>query len=267
VKAFTGYDRFIYYGLTDYDATSSGVGRMDLSQFVSDLGPAFASDLMAAAQGDVTTVAYYDTGIVFTVAGVGVFAQSPNLVPSGTLSGGNITFGLDDLKTALFADVRHQALNGTVAVQLAADGGTPAALGTSAVQGSSEPASPFPCGQATGVLFELTVTLNRSATPTLGPVLTRVRMRATPQPDRTYLWTIPIVLATDTVGIDGVAYDRDPLDDFNFLTELQTSGSLTTLQVAANNHTVKVEDSNFVVYRRDGDFWSGAYTVQLKEFG
>ena len=266
VQAFAAYDRFVYYGLTNYDSGSTGIGRADLSVFVAPLAPASASDLMAAGQGIVAGIARYSTGLAFAVQGAGVFVQSTNLVPSGTLQTGNITFGLDDTKAALFADVRHLALPAgtSVTVLASADGATPVTTGISNKTGATAP-SPFPVN-LTGALFELTVQLSGSGST--GPTLNRLRLRATPQADRTFMYTVPLLIADKLVAPDGeTEVQMDPLDAFNFLTDLQRTGALTTFQNQNVVHTVKVEDSNFVVYRRsERGFWSGTYTVMLKEF-
>jgi hypothetical protein len=268
VQAFNALDRFIYYGLTNYDGVSTGIGRADLSVFVAELAPASASDLMATAQGNINSIATYYGGLVFCVAGTGVFVQCPTaLVSSGTLSTGSITFGLDDPKVALAMDVRHQPLHGTVTASLSVEGSAPVLLGISATQGSSEPLTTFAANQVSGVLMEMVVTLAPDGTGMLGPTLNRVRLRASPSPDRTMLYTVPLMFAD---GIDPSGHGDvhfDPLTEFDYLTALEVSGQLTTFQMLGVSHTVKIEDSNFVIYRRsDSGFWSGTYTVQLKEY-
>jgi hypothetical protein len=267
VQAFSAFDRFIYYGLSYYDGTSSGIGRADLSVFVAELAPATASDLMATAQGFVTSIAPYLSGTVFAVQGVGIFAQSTHLVASGSLSTGSITFGLDDPKVALSMDVRHQPLHGTVTASLAVEGGVPVVLGASAIQGSSEPLTTFQANQVSGVLMEMTVTLTADGTGLSGPTLNRLRLRASPSPDRTMLYTVPLLFA-DTLSLTGGSDTNfNPQAEFDFLTALEVSGQLVTFQEQGVTHTVKIEDSNFVIYRKsDSGFWSGTYTVQLKEY-
>jgi hypothetical protein len=267
VQAFASFDRFIYYGLTNYDGVSTGIGRADLSVFVAELAPATASDLMATGQGGISSIVSYGGGIVFCVEGLGVFAQSTQLVASGTLSSGSITFGLDDPKVALAMDVRHQPLHGTVTAALSVDGSAPVTLGTSSIQGSSEPLTTFAANQVSGVLMEMAITLTPAAGSLLGPTLNRARLRASPSPDRTMLYTVPLMFADgiDPSGHGDVHFDS--LTEFDYLTELEVSGALTTFQMLGVSHTVKIEDSNFVIYRRsDSGFWSGTYTVQLKEY-
>jgi hypothetical protein len=267
VQAFNAIDRFIYYGLTNYDGVSTGIGRADLSVFVAELAPASASDLMATAQGAVSSIASYYGGSAFCVQGIGVWATSTHLVPSGSLSTGSITFGLDDPKVALTMDVRHQPLHGTVTASLSVEGAPAQYLGTSAVQGSSEPLTTFQANQVSGVLMEMTVTLAPDGTGLLGPTLNRARLRASPSPDRTMLYTVPLLFA-DTLSLTGGSDTNfNPQAEFDFLTGLEVSGALTTFQEQGVTHTVKIEDSNFVIYRKsDSGFWSGTYTVQLKEY-
>ena len=55
VSAITGDDRYIYWGWNNYDNVSTGLGRLDLTTFIEDLGPAYASDLMVYGQGPSST--------------------------------------------------------------------------------------------------------------------------------------------------------------------------------------------------------------------
>lgn len=54
ITAITGDDRYIYWSWNNFDADSSGVGRLDLTTFIDVLAPAYASDLMIFGQGTVS---------------------------------------------------------------------------------------------------------------------------------------------------------------------------------------------------------------------
>jgi hypothetical protein len=55
VSAIVGNDRYIYWAWNNYDTESSGLGRLDLTQFIDDLAPAYASDLMIDGYGTTTS--------------------------------------------------------------------------------------------------------------------------------------------------------------------------------------------------------------------
>ena len=58
VTALWGNDRFVWFSWTNFDDSSTGLGRIDLSVFPPEnvSAPAYASDLMATTQGRVTSV-------------------------------------------------------------------------------------------------------------------------------------------------------------------------------------------------------------------
>ena len=112
VKAFEAQARFMWFGWTAYDAVSTGLGRMDLTEFVGIDQPAYASDLMVTGQGAVTSIATFLEKRIFTVNGAGIYQQDTDLVASGTIDCGQVSFGLPDLKTAVFLDVATEPLVG-----------------------------------------------------------------------------------------------------------------------------------------------------------
>ena len=85
-----------------------------LATFITDLTPAYSSDLMATAQGITTSVVTYGIYRYFAVAGVGVFAEFANLVPSGTIQTGWVNFSTTERKVSVSVDVRHEPLAGAV---------------------------------------------------------------------------------------------------------------------------------------------------------
>jgi hypothetical protein len=53
VTAIVGNDRYVYWAWNNYDNESTGIGRLDLTTFIDNLSPAYASDLMI--DGSVAT--------------------------------------------------------------------------------------------------------------------------------------------------------------------------------------------------------------------
>ena len=50
VTAIVGNDRYVYWAWNNYDDESTGIGRLDLTTFIDNLSPAYASDLMIDGQ-------------------------------------------------------------------------------------------------------------------------------------------------------------------------------------------------------------------------
>lgn len=267
VLCFEPQDRFVWYGLSNYDATSTGLGRLDLSVFPAPLTPAYTSDLMADGQSAVTSVVTFAGRRVFTTAS-NVHAQTDSLVTSGTLDTGGITYGIPDDKVAVYVDVRHEPLLGEVDLALAASpGGLLTDLGGSDAQGSTTPPFATPAGQRASDIFEVRITLRRSVTvPTAGPRVTRTNLRAYPRPTRSAVYQVPILLRESyTTDCGDVTFDVG--EELRILTALAQDQTLVTYQEGPNSHTVLVEDYTWQPYRTtpDGMAWTGTLVLKLKQ--
>jgi len=256
-----GQDRFVWYGLTNYDALSTGLGRLDLQTFVNDLTPAYATDLMATGQGAVQAVVTYQGRRWFTVAGLGAYQEQTAKVASGTVTSGRITYGLPDTKTVIDVDVRHDPLPAAAAVtlQLTTDAGTAVTLGTSDLDGSSvSPTDAFSVNQTRGTFFEVTATLAGSLT------LRRVTLRADPSAERTTIFQAPLLFHENVLLRGEVEQHFDVDAEFAYLTELLDTRRVVTYQEADETRTVVVEDMTWRPYERTDRFWSGTYIVKMK---
>lgn len=248
VQCLYGYGRWVWFGWTNYDGTSTGLGKLDLENFVVDgVLPAMSSDRMATAQGLVTGVAVVGGVPVFAVSGVGVFVDSTNLVASGSLSSGYILYDLADRKIASLIDVETVGTlaAGSYEIDLSVDGKTfsPVAVGT---VGQTSPASFSVTGDGGG-RFEIRLTLNRDATATsTGPTITRWTLRAYPAPRRPVMWQLPLILSTElednSMGSEGF----DPLTEVQALEEMAAEGAPVTYQESKQSYQVFVQDVQFL---------------------
>jgi hypothetical protein len=254
VFCFEAQDRFVWFGYSNYDATSTGLGRIDLSVFTAPLAPAYASDLMATTQGVVTSVNTFQNRRVFTVGfgtgAKGLYAENlTRKVASGYLDSGMITFGLPDPKVAFYVDVRYKSLAGTHKAYIAtSDGGAFTLLGThTATSGTGQ----FSVGQLKSDVFEIREELYRDATLTnTGPIITRHTLKAEPAAD-TGIWiTAPLLLSSmDHVNGSGAA--RDPLAELDFIQRLRADQTLVFWQEGNSVYQVVVDD-----YQWQGMKWS-----------
>lgn len=264
VRCFEGQDKFVWFGWSNYDGTSTGLGRMDLSTFIAPLTPAYASDLMADGQGAVTSCVTFLDKRVFAVSGLGVHAESADLVSGGTIDTGLISYGMSDEKVAVFVDVRLSDRSGSNLVYLAADGGTFTLLGTRLTDDGDEP---FQVGQVDGEVFEVRHELARDVTDTTaGPVLTRHTLRSYPKPTRGEIWTVPLLLHQTVKDRTDSEVPVDVQAELDALLALQNSRALVIYQTGSQAHTVLIDDSVFVVSHAtsDGRAWNGTHNVKLK---
>jgi hypothetical protein len=265
VRCFEGQDRFVWFGWSNYDATSTGLGRMDLSEFIGPLTPAYASDLMVTGQGAVLSVATFRNKRVLAVNGLGIYEQSNNLVASGTLDTGLITYGLPDLKTAVYLDVRVASPVDTNQAYISVDGGAFALIG----KRSSRLVDPFAVGERSGETFEVRhELLNVDAVPTSAPVLTRYTLRAYPRPAQGETFLVPVLLHERVEDLNSTPHSLKPAVEFDRLVELRTSKRLVTLQIAAQSYTVSVDDAlfQFSHLTRDGRDWNGTALIKAKSY-
>lgn len=195
VRCLEPQDRFVWFGWTDYDISSTGLGRIDLGAFTENLVPAWASDIMAVpvppattVQGDVTgvcTITPFDFSTnaplaqrFFAVSGVGFFgenialmfgtggaASEPVKVASGILETGTVRYATSERKNVRLLDIRHHALDGIVSAEAKYDDVSYASVGSSTTPGSSGPTSPLTVDQ-TGETSEVRLTLTRGSAMT-----------------------------------------------------------------------------------------------------
>lgn len=265
VRCFEAQDRFVWFGWTDYDATSTGLGRADLSQFTTGITPAYASDLMATAQSDVLSVVTYDDARVFAVSGIGVYAASADKVATGTVDSGLITYGLPDRKVAAYVDVRHEPLAGSIDVGLAVDSSvTFTALGASATAGSTSVV--LAIGAQRGETFELRLTLERDGTATTtGPTLIRTTLEANPAPGRGQFFTVPLMLY-ETLAVAGGDETIHPAVELSALVDMEASGEAVSYQDALGSTTVFLDDHTFIVdkHTEHRDAFNGTFIAKMR---
>lgn len=241
VRCTHGRGEFLYFGVTNLDSVSTGIGRADLSRFPGLPGvPAYATDLMAGetgseVQGTVQSVATFNNKRYFAVSGNGIWGehQAGNLVAEGRISSGLIRFTSTEKKIVTNLDLRHEPLNGTIEGNIVLEDGTVTSTGLSTVPGSLSPASALTTNQAESEFPELELVLKRSATDaTKGPVLKRWALRAVVVPIRTDAIVLPLIVKTQVNAGhgEGQDYPMDPLDEFLYLKDLEAQRRVVVLQ-------------------------------------
>ncbi len=270
VQCFEPQDRFVWFGWKNFDATSTGLGRLDLSLFTAPLTPAYASDLMVTGQGAVLSAATVFHGAsalsrrVFSVSGLGVYIQSDNKVGTGTLDSGFMTYGIPDVKVGMYADARTEPLTTGTSTELllSVDGGAFTSLGTQSLAASV--GETFPAGQVQGRRFELRIKL--TGTTTFSPTVVRTTFRSYPAPNRGHQWTVPLLFYED-LDTGKALRVIVPRDELNFIDSLIADRRLVIYQEGEEAHTVFVEDYEFMPYNptRDGTHWNGTCVVSIKE--
>ena len=267
VRAFAAIGQYLYFGWTNYDTTSTGIGRLDIGTQISVNQPAYASDLMADVQGEIVDIHEFGGGVVFTVAGSGAYRPHPtNLVASGTLDSGIYRWGVPDTKFIPKWDLRTEPLNGTVAVSVASDSGDFRTVGTQVLSGSLE--STFDGFESKVFEAEARLTLTRSATDSAkGPTVTRWLGRAYAAPLRSQIFSVPLLLH-HKLNIRGNEYWMDVDQELDYLRDLVENPRVVTYQENFDTYSVIIEDVRWTpldsAQNHNAWDWNGTCTIIMR---
>ena len=263
VACFAGYDRFIYFGWTDYDSTSTGLGRMDPSVFpVTTLVPAFASDLMVTAQGTVSSVVVFGGTPVLAVSGSGFYSQTTTPVATGTIDSGLISYDIVDNKVPVFLDVSQSSTTaGTITSYLSLDSGAFGLLGTSA---TASTVTEWPASQVLCRTIEVREVL--TAASNISPILVRHTLRSVPAAvTPTDIYCV-IRLDHEVLTRFAQMQRQSMWDEFTFLDDLRQTKSVVPFQAGTYTASVTVEDIDMIPEAVDKDHktWGGVAVVRCR---
>ena len=240
VDAFASQGRFVWFSYKNIDASSTGLGRMDIGSQIATNQPAWASDLMVTGQGAVPSISMYGTRPVFTVTGLGVYCEhATNLVASGTLETGLYRWGVIDPKFVPKWDLHTEALNGSVTLAISPDKEGYTTIGTASEAGTS--ASTFDGLEPYVVDVEVRLTLTAKAGLLLGPVVNRWMGRAYAAPFRSEIFSVPLLLHK-RVNVRGRDYFFDVDDELERLRLLVSEPSVISYQENTSKYSVIVEN-------------------------
>lgn len=269
VRCFEGQERFVWGGLTNYDGTSTGLFRMDVSAWGNEerQQPAYATDLMVTAQGAVLSVVTFGSRRYLTVSGSGVWGQDTLLVASGILDEGFLDFDLADEKIALELAVTYAtSFAGSHNVALAVDGSsTFSSVGDTLAAGTAS--SLFPINEVRANKFEIRHTLTRDASATTtGPTVTGRTLRVQAAPNVKPRITVPLKLFSREV-VDGVDAYMKPGDTLASLKALNVSREVVVAQEGSGAYSVILDDYEWRPEHRAADRdqgWEGCFVAALK---
>ena len=271
VKKFTSDDKYSWFTWSNYDGTSGGLGRLDLSVFTTTNTPAFATDLMYTSTADINTVVTFadpTTGLTqraFAVSGVGIVAEdTTKLVASGEIETGTWRWGIPDRKFVAKVDTRSLPLIGSITSYLKLDAGDYENLGTWVTVGDTENSFDGSDNKAIEATFKFVLTRDSTVTST-GPTMTRWMARAYVAPYRSQFFIVPILLHR-SVTIRGKEYYYDVEDHQNFFDDLIYNPRIIILQIGDFTHTVIVDDISWESSDAHGNSWAfdGTLVVTLR---
>lgn len=263
VKKFTSEGRFTWFTWSNYDGTSSGLGRLDLSNFIAPNTPAFATDLMYTSTANVLNVVTFNNKHCFVISGVGVIAEdSDNLVASGTIETGIYQWGIPDRKFAPRVDIRVEPLVGSVSAEVAVENGGYNSIGTHSDAGDTEHTFIAPENKFITAGYRFTLT---RATAVTGPTLIRWMSRAYAAPIRSRLISVPVLLH-ERHNINNKDYYFDVALERDLLEELVANPTIITYQEKDDQFSVIVEDCRWIPRLVSGTdwLWEGTMVVIMR---
>lgn len=279
VFAITAHGRFVYFAWTKFDTASSGIGRLDLSNFVDELTPAYVSDMMIAGQNTIVSMDYVTwrtTGIstpIVAVTNTGLWTYSKTeFVTEGFVDSGYVTYGIPDAKVALQLSLRAQTDDdGTVKGYVSADkalGKTYTLVGTSS---SFIDTVQWPIDQLRGEQFQVRIELEPSTTtPPTTPIVNRWLLKSYPAVVSGTTIIAPITLAR-TVVEQGVLRPFDPYAELAFLQSKRQSQEIVKYVEGPFTATVIITTLDWIPYGEQGNAgnrrgYNGTLVVYMKTF-
>jgi hypothetical protein len=267
VTSFSGNGRFVWFNWTNFDATSTGLGRLDLGVFISTNQPAYASDLMVTAQGTVSSVNTINGRPVFVVVGTGIYVEhATDVVSTGYFESGIYRWGVPDAKFIPKWDLRVRPLNGSVSLAVKSDGGTYHTFAAYTLPLGKEKTL---SGLEDRVFeAEVKITIDRSSTDsTAAPELTRWMGRAYAAPLRSQIFSIPLLMY-HKLNIRGREYYQDVDKELAYLRDLVETARIVQYQENEDAFSVIVEDVRFEVADDSGLTtawdWEGTATIIMR---
>lgn len=264
VKGFTSEGKYVWFGWSAFDATSSGIGRLDLSYFTGPNTPAYASDLMyTASTNAVNSLATFNNKRLFSVSGIGIIVEdSANLVTSGSIETGAYRWGIADRKFIAFVDTRALPLVGSIATYHSLDNGDYSLSGTWDNALTTENSFSGSDDQAIEARFKFVLT---RATATTGPTFTRWMARAYAAPFRSEIFQIPIIIH-ETIRVFDKEYYFNTLEEMHVLRGLIESPQIVVLQIGDETISAIAEDLQFqITDGLDREWkWQGTATVTMR---
>ena len=268
VTGFVGYKQYVWFTWSNYDGTSTGIGRMDLTNFIDDLALAYASDLMVTGQGTVDIDWDYTQNaplisVLGSGAAAGVWQQSANLVPSGIFTSGQISYDIPENKTALYLRITAPDMAGSVFANITVDNGDPILLGewaNGADLGIYNPNDPMPIPSVTnfaglsGKQFNVSLTL--TASDNKSPVLSRWQLDALPQVASETNIMVVLSPYPDSV-VEGADTWYDPYGEYYYLDQIRRAASVVWYVEGRLSARVIIESVEWCPERQRADYQKG----------
>lgn len=250
VYAWAARGQYVWFGWTNLDASSTGVGRIDPTVLNDNGTYAYSSDLMVTGQGAVEGIAFLGSTMLVGVDALGVYKPATTTVASGTIDLGIVTFDLAEAKLLIGGSVSSIGV-GTATMSVSVDDNAFETIDSSGFN-------------QTGAYFEARVTLTAAAG--VSPTVRTTVLRAFPQQQNTRVLIAPLLIANPLhLPETGVESSFDIAAGLNNVRDLWSSRRVTTYQEGNDTWSVTVEDYEFrKTDPAESADWQGTCVVKMK---
>jgi len=272
VHAISGDGRFVWFGWSNYDNASTGLGRLDISNNISAqaLTPAYQSDLMVTGQGEVLDLSW-DPALgqpIFAVSGKGFYTtDTSKYVPQGYLKSGGMTYGVPDHKIPVFFDYGVDqpdntpvgATEGYVNAELEVEPFDPSQKRVLTIPVASEGQSQVTISSGSAYkseMFQVVVYLHSDSTQATTPNLYRYTLLSWPATVSETQIIVPVQLHLVNV-VDGLETYVDPYEAFMYFEDLRQSQTIITYQESTLTANVVITLLDWQPHKRQGNYESG----------
>jgi hypothetical protein len=261
VIKFEAEDNFVWFNYAGYkpqlDAFDNkiyfGLGRIDLSQLVDDLQPAWATDLMQYdtlyndTPGNfgsfVQSFHNYLGRFIFSTTYSGIFAEQASVYPAaGYLKTSKITFGTAELKrfarTEIKAEVTNVSADKISYTVISEDAGSTNQTG---IYGNGETDTTIYLTDSYGEYAEIEFKFESGSSGQYTPVLNRWTLRALPLPERQEEIWLPIIIKDNVTHSFLTSVSLDGYEEFADLRALLQSRVIVPLVMGDETLSVIVD--------------------------
>lgn len=298
VTAIVGDGRFVWFAWNNYDGSSTGLGKLNLQQFIGQdpLAPVYASDIMVTGQGTINSLVWdpINNVPVMAVQGLGVYGPyatnsggnlaASQYVASGSLSSSYFDYGIFEPKIPVYFDygaylptVSGSAVCSVTAV-VTMDPLSPSPVTINSTKGliaytSNTQNVEVPIYQSGGTgdrgkQFQTVVTLATSNTA-YTPTLNRWTLKA---------WATPVdgtmigaVLSLSVINeVDGQQVTTNPEEAYNWFESLRWNQIMITYTVGETSVLGVIDAINDIPDKARGQYnggFEGSMVIVVKTIG
>ena len=285
VTSIVGDGRYVWFSWNNYDASSTGLGKLDLGTFINGdpLTPAYASDLMVTGQGVINNLDWDPVTCtpLMAVSGKGIYGPyATNIggiptvtkyVASGQITSGIFDYGIPDPKIPVYFDFNGVATNGSnLTASVITDPNDPTLIQSFTVPSTGS----FTSGAANEYTvtsttvkarqFKATVNLNagtKTTTRDTSPILNRWTLKSWPAVVQGT--QISVVLQMFSVNVvDGLEVFTDPYAELYWLETRRQNQDIVTYTEGPLQVTAVVDALDWIPHKRR-DNWENGYEGDL----